>query len=67
MRETPQKREVTILVQARPAADTYLRRVLLQQGNYRAASNTGKPGTTGIKAKGTNPLHTFHPGVSALS
>lgn len=48
--ETPQEREVTVMVRARPAADTYLGRLLLQQGNYRAASDTGTPGTTGIKA-----------------
>lgn len=65
MGETPQEREVTVVVRARPAADTYLGRLLLQQGNYRAASNTGKPGTTGIKADGTNPLHSFHPGLYA--
>jgi len=63
--ETPQKREVTVLVQARPAADTYLGRLMPQQENYRAVSNTGNPGTTGIKANRTNALCTFHPGVSA--
>lgn len=50
MGETPQEREVTVLVRARSAEDTLLGRVLLQQGNCRAAFNTGKPGTTGLNA-----------------
>lgn len=58
--ETPQEREVTLQVQAKPAVDTYLGRLLLQQGNYRVVSNTGKPGTTGVRADWTNPLHTCH-------
>lgn len=50
MGETPQEREVMALLRPGAAADTHLGGLLLLQGSYRAASSTGKPGSTGREA-----------------